>query len=1722
MKKKATNIFRSVMAILMSLVVALGVVPPFEIMAASGYTVHTATDLKNTDALYHDYVEDNDLQFAYITNLKSPSITINNTAFSVRSANGMRAICIPAKNNLPKATGRTNAKLWSNVATIKYSNAGYYGDSTSNTFDIVFTLDKVVAMKHDRYNLNSIQNDYPYYAVASVPQDGSIMASAYLRNANLEAEAGPYTAEIWSVKLLDKSGKQLKNTLLVQTYKDLDIYQTSNDTSYEKSFSEGFSFTEGFVNDIYVRDNTELDISAGVNNIPNSTFKAPTDSEDSDAEYQPRWVVAAIANGSAEFRWSGMKCASWISNAVSKTYPDPPNPVKKVDKPIVEANEEVTWTVDMEFPVVNPSNCAKSIRVEDTFDDLLTIEQSKIKVLNKNNEDKTSEWTINVDGQKVTLTAKNPGSITGKYTFKYPTLVKDTVLDGKELVVKNGKTYARIPNIGYVFITDQFNEEYKLPTPPVETLTPGASISLVKDVDRAHIQTPTTADQLKYTFTIKNTGKLTLHDITLTDSKPVQNLTIDWNNSSDPDTGAKVLSPGETVTGTADYTLTEDDITAELVHNVADVTGKDPQNGVVTDEDDADTTMKALAAITLTKTADPQKMTDPDVGDLISYRFTIENTGNVTLENLVFSDDHELVSLKWDVNDLASAQLAVGDKISGTASYKLTQADIDAGDVLNKAHIDAVGTNKQKVSDDAEAETVITTTPAIQLIKTTPNAIIQNAKKGTKVPWNFEIKNTGKNTLHDVHIVDHLKGISSITYKWSESSNPNTGDGVLAPGETVPASATYALKAADIIAGEVINTATAHGTDPYGTEVTSNSEAGVKIPEQPSITLTKTAQETQIEEAKVGDIIHYDFSFTNNGNCALDNVAITDELEGISELTYTWPGEPNHLEVGETATATATYALKQEDIDHKDVYNDATVSGVSPRGTWVSAPANADTVIITNPAITLDKDVDLTEIKNALPGMTVNYTVTVTNTGGNTLHDIELEDTLGDLYDVTIEPEVTTMAPGDSFVMHAKYDITQADINNGKVPNTASVTAKDPEDTVVKDEDTVETILEQTAKDSVKKEVSVQKVSANDAKPGFELVYTFTAKNEGNTTLHDVEFTDEMLTNAGVEINWEWKEKGILQPQEVLKGTATYKLTQDDIDAGKVLNTVIMNAKDPSDTPLEPQEDTVTTEIEQAPAMAVKKMVDKTSVKDAKAGDPLQYTFEASNTGNVRLDNVVFTDEMLDAAKVEIKWDWSTAKNGEGTLLPGEVITGKADVYPVTQADIDAGKVINKVVMNANDPNGDPVDPVESEVQTVLEQTPAHVVTKDVDKKEIKEAKVGDILTYTFTYTNTGNTTLTDIEFTDEKLANAGVEITWDWSKTEYKGEEATMLPGEVITGSATYAITQADIDAKHVRNTILATAKNPGGKDPDPSEDIIETEIENTPLILIDKTADKAKIENAKVGDKINYTFKVKNAGNVTLSNIQIEDKLEGISKPEFNWKESTDEATDEGVLSPGEEVTATAVYAITQADINAGKVHNTALATGETPDGKKPESPESEVETELVGTPGITITKTVDKTSLTNPAVGTILTYTFTITNTGSVTLKDISITDSLTGKGLSAITYKYPDKSKTLDPGVSMTATATYAITQADITAKKVDNTAIATGKTPDGKNVKSNESKVTTVINISTTPSNPSNPTTTTTTTTASSVKTGDISYIALFAVLGLVVIIGVVAFRKRKA
>lgn len=217
----------------------------------------------------------------------------------------------------------------------------------------------------------------------------------------------------------------------------------------------------------------------------------------------------------------------------------------------------------------------------------------------------------------------------------------------------------------------------------------------------------------------------------------------------------------------------------------------------------------------------------------------------------------------------------------------------------------------------------------------------------------------------------------------------------------------------------------------------------------------------------------------------------------------------------------------------------------------------------------------------------------------------------------------------------------------------------------------------------------------------------------------------------------------------------------------------------------------------------------------------------------------------------------------------------------------------------------------------------------------------------------------------------------------------------------------------------------------------------------------DNSGTDNA--GDIANYTLTVTNTGKVTLTDISVTDIL-----PQAVVSGSL------AILAPGasNSTSFTATYLLTQADIDAGKIDNSAIAKGWPPNNRPEISSAPSAHSEPI-TPviGLSITKAgryEDTVADNYASAGDTLTYTFTVTNTGTTTLTNVSpvddgpMFDGVNGTGsLSA----FSPAQATLTPGASQVFTASYVLTEADAerSAGKTDNvtnTAAAKGVTLSG--------------------------------------------------------------------
>lgn len=165
------------------------------------------------------------------------------------------------------------------------------------------------------------------------------------------------------------------------------------------------------------------------------------------------------------------------------------------------------------------------------------------------------------------------------------------------------------------------------------------------------------------------------------------------------------------------------------------------------------------------------------------------------------------------------------------------------------------------------------------------------------------------------------------------------------------------------------------------------------------------------------------------------------------------------------------------------------------------------------------------------------------------------------------------------------------------------------------------------------------------------------------------------------------------------------------------------------------------------------------------------------------------------------------------------------------------------------------------------------------------------------------------------------------------------------------------------------------------------------------------------------------------------------------------------------GQTKVCTGAYQLTQADVDAGGVSNTAVAQGTSatsPEGTVLSDPSS-AKTWMKPQAGLKLPKTSSGIKADDFKVGVAIEYKSVVENIGDVTVSESNVNEQkFTGTGkLSAITC--PEGADILAPGQSFTCMAQYQLTEADAKAGQLSNTAVVVGELPDGSYIDSKGSQ-----------------------------------------------------------
>ncbi len=400
-----------------------------------------------------------------------------------------------------------------------------------------------------------------------------------------------------------------------------------------------------------------------------------------------------------------------------------------------------------------------------------------------------------------------------------------------------------------------------------------------------------------------------------------------------------------------------------------------------------------------------------------------------------------------------------------------------------------------------------------------------------------------------------------------------------------------------------------------------------------------------------------DFTFTATGG--LSGFTLDDDSDATISNTKIFT---NVLPGAYTITEDAQTGFSLTDLSCVDPTGNSTVD-LNNRQATINLGVKEDiTCTFTNtklnPSLNVEKsaDVDSVDAKDDV----ITYTITVENTGNQTLTGVSVDDTMlsnEDCDPITAGYQNTglTINVGQTLTCTGTYTVTQSDIDAGN--DLVNVVTADSEET---DSDTAtDTVtIDQNPSLNVEKSADVDSVDAKDD----VITYTITVENTGNQTLTGVSVDDTMLSNEDCDpITAGYQNTGLtINVGQTLTCTGTYDVTQSDIDAGADFVNVV--TADSDQTGSDTATDTVT--IDQNPSLDIDK--NSTTTEITFVGQIIPYTFEVTNTGNVTLTQIVVTDPNCGDAPEYVSGD----VNDDSKLQLTETWNYTCS-HTVTQAEID-------------------------------------------------------------------------------------------------------------------------------------------------------------------------------------------------------------------------------------------------------------------------------------------------------------------------------------------------------------------------------------------------------------------------------------------------------------------
>ncbi|MFS0712948.1 DUF11 domain-containing protein [Microbacterium sp. 2P01SA-2] len=811
------------------------------------------------------------------------------------------------------------------------------------------------------------------------------------------------------------------------------------------------------------------------------------------------------------------------------------------------------------------------------------------------------------------------------------------------------------------------------------TLTPIQGYTVEKSSDT---ETATPGTVVTYTVTVTNVGA-----VDYTDADPASfeddlsgvlddatyNGDVSEGGAVDGDTltWAGPLPAGGSTTVTYSVTVNSPSTGDSVLRNVVVPTG--PTGECATGECGTTT---PVSSFTVAKTADTATVM---AGGVVTYTVTVTNTGQVdytdaapasfeddltgVLDDATYNGDVSSGGSVADDRLTWSGPLAVGE--TATVTYSVTVNDPLSGD---KNLVNAVVPSAPGGSCDPDAECTTQTPVASYTVAKAADS--ETVRPGGVVTYTVTVTNTGEVAYTDeapAAFEDDLAGVLDDAVYNDDASNGATvsgstltWSGALAVGQTI--TVTYSVTVDDPVTGDFV---LRNAVTPEGPGGSCDGACETSTPVG-SYRVVKSTTSTVVVP---GDVVQYTVEVTNTGQVAYTADApasFSDDLSAVLDdatynvdaastsgagVTYdeprlSWAGA---LDVGQTVTV--TYSVTVNDPAAGDRRLDNTV--VTPPDSGANCvEGSTDPACVANVPAASYSVAKAASSSEALPGDTVTYTVTVTNTGEVAYTDENPASFTDDLSrvldDATYNGDVSVggsvsddtltwsgpLAVGET--LQVTYSVTVDDPISGDFDLRNVVAPSSPGGECVDGECITDTPV---ASYVVAKTANVQ-----DVVLGGVVTYTVTVENIGKVpyttdapatitddlsgVLDDATYNDDATSGAqlsGTTLTWD----GPLEVGETVSITYSVTVNQPATGDGDLRNTV---AGDGPGGGCSVEGGCVT----ETP-IASYRVVKDVSTTRAAIGDRVTFTITVTNTGQVAYTDerpASFTDDLTSSLAV--------------------------------------------------------------------------------------------------------------------------------------------------------------------------------------------------------------------------------------------------------------------------------------------------------------------------------------------------------------------------------------------------------------------------------------------------------------------------------------------------------